>query len=119
VPNGQLKVLKNRRQPRTIALLAPLRQDLVEWAPRVAAVVASCAGVPCGVRSFWRATDWRNWRKRIYMPVAESVGLAGARRPTCATRSRRCACTKDGCRSSKSPLGPGTTRPSASTPTRT
>jgi integrase len=29
--------------------------------------------------SFWRATDWRNWRKRIYKPVGESVGPAGAR----------------------------------------
>ena len=29
--------------------------------------------------AFWRATDWRNWRKRIYKPVAESVGIDGAR----------------------------------------
>src|SRR3954466_4065153 len=31
VSDGQLKVLKNRRQPRTVALLAPLREDLSEW----------------------------------------------------------------------------------------
>ena len=29
--------------------------------------------------TFWRATDWRNWRKRIYKPVAEAVGIDGAR----------------------------------------
>jgi integrase len=27
----------------------------------------------------WRATDWRNWRKRIYKPAAEAVGIDGAR----------------------------------------
>ena len=29
--------------------------------------------------TFWRATDWRNWRKRIYKPVATAVGIDGAR----------------------------------------
>ena len=29
--DGQLKALKNRRQPRTVELLAPLRDDLAEW----------------------------------------------------------------------------------------
>ena len=31
VSDGQLKVLKNRRQPRTVSLLAPLREDLAAW----------------------------------------------------------------------------------------
>jgi hypothetical protein len=34
---------------------------------------------PSASGGFWRATDWRNWRERIYKPMAESVGLAGAR----------------------------------------
>ena len=29
--DGQLKALKNRRQPRTVELLAPLREDLAAW----------------------------------------------------------------------------------------
>ncbi len=28
---------------------------------------------------FWRETDWRNWRRRVFRPAAESAGLAGAR----------------------------------------
>jgi integrase len=27
---------------------------------------------------FWRATDRRNWRKRIYKPTAEAIGIDGA-----------------------------------------
>ena len=34
---------------------------------------------PSASGGFWRASDWRNWRKRIYRPVAESVGIDGAR----------------------------------------
>ena len=29
--DGELKVLKNRRQPRTVTLLEPLREDLAAW----------------------------------------------------------------------------------------
>src|SRR4051812_47351157 len=77
--DGELKVLKNRRQPRTVTLLAPLREDLAAWqaaqgsTPASAPVFASHSGV------FWRASDWRNWRKRSDKPVAEAVGLDGAR----------------------------------------
>jgi hypothetical protein len=60
-------------------LLAPLREDLGGWrrasrlSPPTAPVFPAAAG------GFWRATDWRNWRKRSYRPVGESVGPAGAR----------------------------------------
>src|SRR4051794_38607972 len=79
VSDGQLKVLKNRRQPRTVALLAPLREDLAEWRRAPGPALPTTRVSPAASGSFWRATDWRNWRKRIYKPVAESVGLAGAR----------------------------------------
>src|SRR3954471_10395034 len=74
--DGELKALKNRRQPRTVALLAPLRADLADWraaAPTGGPVFPSASG------GFWRPSDWRNWRKRIYKPVAEAVGIDGAR----------------------------------------
>ena len=80
VSDGQLKALKNRRQPRTVSLLAPLREDLAAWRRGAAASRRQRAGVPVHRRAtFWRATDWRNWRKRIYKPVAEAVGIDGAR----------------------------------------
>ena len=74
--DGVLKLLKNRRQPRTVKLLAPLREDLAAWR-----LVAPTGGpvFPSGSGGSWRASDWRNWRKRIYRPVAESVGIDGAR----------------------------------------
>jgi integrase len=78
VSDGQLKALKNRRQPRTIELLAPLREDLDAW--RCATSSSPTAPVfAAGSGGFCRATDWRNWRKRVYKPTAEAVGISGAR----------------------------------------
>jgi integrase len=70
-------VLKNRRQPRTVSLLAPLREDLDVW--RRAHGGSARPVFPSASGGFWRASDWRNWRKRIYRPAAEGVGLSGAR----------------------------------------
>src|SRR3954464_10366602 len=76
--DGQLKALKNRRQPRTGSLLAPLIEDLTAW--REATVPLPTAPVFCSAAgTFWRATDWRNWRKRVYKPVAAEAGIDGAR----------------------------------------
>jgi integrase len=63
---------------RTVSLLPPLIEDLDEWRDASAAR----AGAPLFAAAsggFWRATDWRNWRKRIYRPTAQSVGIDGAR----------------------------------------
>ena len=75
--DGELKVLKNRRQPRTVKLLAPLREDLADWRSGRRRAVDRCSRARRA--AFWRASDWRNWRKRIYKPVAEAVGIDGAR----------------------------------------
>jgi integrase len=76
--DGRLKALKNRRQPRTVSLLAPLIEDLNAW--RAAAVSSSTVPVfPSAAGMFWRSTDWRNWRKRVYKPVAAEAGIDGAR----------------------------------------
>jgi integrase len=79
VSDGQLKVLKNRRQPRTVALLTPLREDLADWRRACGSPSPSTPVFPAASGTFWRATDWRNWRKRAYKPVAELVGIPGAR----------------------------------------
>jgi integrase len=79
VSDGQLKVLKNRRQPRTVPLLAPLKEDLAEWRRASGSPAPGSPVFPSSSGGFWRATDWRNWRKRAYKPVAEAVGLPGAR----------------------------------------
>src|SRR4051794_11277665 len=78
VSDGQLKALKNRRQPRTVSLLAPLVEDLSAW--RAVTMSSPTAPLfPSAAGTFWRSTDWRNWRKRIYKPVATEVGIDGAR----------------------------------------
>jgi integrase len=77
--DGQLKALKNRRQPRTVELLALLHEDLDGWRGATSSSVSTAPIFPSGSGAFWRATDWRNWRKRIYKPTAEAVGISGAR----------------------------------------
>jgi integrase len=77
--DGQLKALKNRRQPRTVELLAPLREDLAAWRAAQGEPPATAPVFPSHAGTFWRASDWRNWRKRSYKPVAEAVGINGAR----------------------------------------
>src|SRR5215210_7894961 len=77
--DGQLKALKNRRQPRTVELLAPLREGLVAWRAAQSEPAATAPVFPSHAGTFWRASDWRNWRKRSYKPVAEAVGINGAR----------------------------------------
>jgi integrase len=75
---GNVKEAKTR-QTRSVRLLAPLATDLAEW--RLA------CGRPDGeTRVFpghdgrpWADHDWRNWRKRVYAPVAHGVRLDGSR----------------------------------------
>src|SRR4051794_6267576 len=78
VSDGKLKTLKNRRQPRAVELLGPLREDLEAW--RDACPAAPSTPIfPSHAGDFWRGTDWRNWRKRAYRPAALAVGIDGAR----------------------------------------
>ena len=66
-------------QPRTVSLLAPLREDLASWRKAQAQALPSAPLFPAASGTFWRATDWRNCRKRSYKPAAEAVGINGAR----------------------------------------
>jgi integrase len=72
VSDGEVKGLKNRRRPRAIRLLAPLRDDLEPGRP-AGPVFARADG------GRWRETDWRNWRRRVFRPAAAHAGLEGAR----------------------------------------
>lgn len=69
-PEGRTKTGHHR----TVTLLGPLAQDLAEWRlaagrpPSSAPVFATSRG------EFWRDFHWRNWRRRIYQPVAARVG---------------------------------------------
>ena len=84
VSDGRVKGLKNRRRPRAVDLLEPLRCDLASWR-------SSCGGelvMPSGSGGFWRDTDWRNWRRRVFKPPRPWPALKRHARTTCVTRSR-------------------------------
>jgi integrase len=77
VSDGQLKVLKNRRQPRTGTLLAPLQEDLDAWRHAHDGVGPLRSSPPPQVASGEPRTGAIS--ASGYRPVAESVGLSGAR----------------------------------------
>ena len=77
--DGALKGQKTNRPPRTVELLAELARDLAEWRlatgrPEPAAYVFAAAG-----GGPWRDHDWRNWRKRVYVPAARAAGIEAPR----------------------------------------
>jgi integrase len=64
---------------RSVRLLAPLKQDLAEWRlacgrPGEDALIFAR---PDG--DAWRNDDYRNWRKRAYVPAAKAAGLNAPR----------------------------------------
>lgn len=79
VSDGQLRVLKNRRQPRTVSMLVPRREDLAVWRHASGEPASSSPLFPSWSGTFRRATEWCNWRKRVYKPVATTVRIDGAR----------------------------------------
>lgn len=70
---GAIADTKTRRS-RTVTVLAPLAQDLAEWRlhtgrPADGLVFPGHEGEP------WTPTAYRNWRRRIYTPVAQAAGI--------------------------------------------
>jgi integrase len=63
-------------QLRSVRLLAPLREDLMAW--RREAGDTSLV-FPNGRGEAWTEDDWRNWRKRVFVPAAEAAGLTKVR----------------------------------------
>ncbi len=74
VSDGQLKVLKNRRQPRTVELLAPLREDLEAW--RMA-----CGEPPVGTPVFPSAARRTGGTGAGDLQAGRRVGRAHRRPP--------------------------------------
>ena len=62
---------------RAVRLVQPLADDLSRW--REASSSQSDLVFPTPRGTVWTDYDWRNWRKRIFRPVAEAVGMPGAR----------------------------------------
>ena len=62
---------------RSVRLLQPLGEDLIRW--RKASPSQSELVFPTPRGTVWTDYDWRNWRKRVFRPLAEAVGVPGAR----------------------------------------
>jgi integrase len=66
-----------KRHNRLVTLLAPLAKDLAEWRMASGRPVDRALVLPrAGAGGLWQDTDWRNWRTRVWQPVAAAVGLA-------------------------------------------
>ena len=64
-------------QIRSIRLLVALAEDLRRWRE---ASPSQCELVfPTSRGTVWTDYDWRNWRTRVYRPLAAAVGLAESR----------------------------------------
>ena len=77
--DGQLKDQKNRRPPRTVELLGPLREDLAGWRRQSGEPSPDRLVFPNGRGAAWRDHDYRNWRRRVYQPTARALSLATTR----------------------------------------
>jgi integrase len=83
--DGELERLKNRKRSRkrsrTVDLMTPVQEDLRAWRSgcgdptddQLVFAHGTCGGL-------WRDEHYRTWRRRMYVPSAENVGLS-SRRP--------------------------------------
>jgi integrase len=75
---GQEKGTKTNAT-RTVRLLGPLAQDLAEWRLACRRPPADAYVLPRPDSRGWRDDDYRNWRKRKYVPAAPAAGLESPR----------------------------------------
>jgi integrase len=66
---------KTDRPPRSIELLAPLRQDLAAYLLATGRRTPKALLFPRPDGQPWRETDYRNWRRRVFRPATETAGL--------------------------------------------
>lgn len=75
---GEEKTTKTGRA-RSVRLLAPLASDLAEWRLASGRPDEGALVFPARSGGPWSDFAWRNWRRRIFTPVAAATGLAEAR----------------------------------------
>ncbi|MEA2139569.1 MAG: hypothetical protein QOG56_2719 [Solirubrobacteraceae bacterium] len=79
VADGELKGQKTNRPPRTVTLLAPLRDDLAAWRTEQQPESDEVFLFPSADGQPWREYDWRNWRRRSVRPAARAAGVEDPR----------------------------------------
>jgi hypothetical protein len=70
---------KTNRPPRTVELLSELARDLAEWSLASGRPGPDAYVFPASGGGPWQDHDWRNWRKRAYVPAAQAAGLQSPR----------------------------------------
>jgi integrase len=75
---GQVKDTKNLKH-RTVRMLTHLSRDLAEWRIKRGSPGTPTPVFPLGDGRFWTDTAYRNWRKRVYQPLARAAGVDSAR----------------------------------------
>jgi integrase len=71
---GEVKGTKTGKR-RSVRLFAPLAADLAEWHLASRRPDETALVFPRKDGRVWTDEDWRNWRQRVFAPVATSVGL--------------------------------------------
>jgi integrase len=64
---------------RTVRLEQPLADDLKMWWYASGNPDDGAYLFPSKAGAVWTDDDWRNWRKRVYGPAVEAIGMAGSR----------------------------------------
>ena len=75
---GEVRETKTGRS-RSVLLLAPLRRDLAELRMAAGRPSKDQLVFPDSHGGPWTPTAWKNWRRRIFAPAAESAGAPSAR----------------------------------------
>jgi integrase len=71
---GDVKSTKTGKR-RSVRLLAPLASDFAEWRISCGRPGDDALVFPRTDGRVWTEEDWRNWRQRVFAPVASAVGL--------------------------------------------
>jgi integrase len=94
---------------RSVRLLAPLTADLAAWRLAGGPLIGGALVFPTRDGELWRDHDWANWRRRVFDPLAATVGVSGMR-PYDLRHAFCSLLIGEACRSLRSRDGPGTRR---------